>query len=334
MAADRATAYHYYHWDWGEAIAMEGMWLAASLTATPRYREYVERMVRGWIAHSPDPWYPDHIGPGTVLLEMWHREGDAALLTYAERLGRHLAELPRGRLGASFHRPDLPDRARLVWVDSMQTDAPFLCRLAHATGDGAWFDRATEHICGHIAALQDCKTGLFYHNYDEETGRRNGIHWARGNGWAILGLVRCLESLPPFHLGHSVIRESLRRLACTLVGAQDPETSLWHNVVDHPETSFETSASLMIACALMRAGRLALLKPVAGTAGARAWLTLWRRVDPDGTVQGVSARTPPRGDVASYEARPTGGNYPWGQGSYLLAAAAWLETARGHNGSR
>ena len=184
--ADRAMLYRYYHWDWGEAIAMEGLWLAAAITGVETYQRYIERMVHGWIAHSPDPWYPDHVGPGRVLVEMWRATQDASLLEYARALARHLSNLPRSRRGAFFNRPDLPDRAQSVWVDSMHTDGPFLCHLADVTGDAGWFSAAAEHVCGHVHTLQDPETHLFHHHYDDESGRCNGVFWARGNGWPLM----------------------------------------------------------------------------------------------------------------------------------------------------
>ncbi len=327
--ADKTMLYRYYHWDWGEAIAMEGLWLAGGITGKDACRRYVERMVRGWIAHSPHPWYPDHVGPGQVLVEMWRATHDASLLDYARALADHLSSLPRSRLGAFFNRPDLPDRAQMIWVDSMQTDGPFLCRLAAATGEAGWFDAAAERVCGHVQTLQDAKTHLFHHHYDEETGRRNGVFWARGNGWALLGLVQCLEILPRAHPKYPAILRSLEQLAPAVVAAQDRATSLWHTVLDRPETYVEGSASLMLSCGLMRAGRAGLLDETFADAGARAWDRLWQAVEADGTVRQVSSRTPPRGDPAAYQRRPVGGDFPWGQGPYLLAAAAWLETRGG-----
>jgi unsaturated rhamnogalacturonyl hydrolase len=176
-----------------------------------------------------------------------------------------------------------------------------------------------------VAALQDAGTGLFYHQYDEETGRRNGVLWARGNGWAMLGLVGCLESLPPSHPDYPVILQYFRRLAAAVIGTQDPHTSLWHTVITDAKTSHEGSASLMLSGGLMRAANAGLLEAPFGAAGARAWEQLWNAVDDDGTVRRVSARTPPRSDPGAYESRPMGDNHPWGQGAHLLASAAWLD---------
>lgn len=322
--ASKAMTYRYYGWDWGEAIALDGLWLAGQLTTIDRYRNFVERMVRGWMAHSPDPWYPDHVGPGRALLELWRDTGDLTFLAYAKSLGNHLAGLPRNQAGLRFHRPDLPDRARMAWVDSMQTDAPFLCLLGSVTNDDRWFDTAAEFILGHVDALWDRESFLFRHSYNDETSDCHGALWARGNGWAMLGLVYCLELLPPRHSRYPEIVRCLERFAHAVVESQDRGTGLWHAILDDPGTRAEASGSLMLSCGLMRAARNGVLPVEFRDAGFRAWRTLWDAVEPDGTVRHVSARAAPRSDARGYDVRPAGGSYPWGQGAYLLCAATHL----------
>jgi unsaturated rhamnogalacturonyl hydrolase len=281
-------------------------------------------MVRGWMAHSPDPWYPDHVGPGRVLLELWRATGDRSFLAYAKGLGNHLAGLPHNQQGLRFHRPDLPDRARSGWVDSMQTDAPFLCLLGSATGEERWFNLGAEFILGHVDALWDRDSWLFRHSYNDETKRVSGALWGRGNGWAMLGLVYCLESLPASHPRYPTILRCAERFARAVVEVQDGGTGLWHTILDDPGTRCEASGSLMLSCGLMRGSRSGTLPPVYGDAGAKAWRTLRDAVEPDGTVRDVSARSAPRNDAQGYDARPPGGHYPWGQGAYLLCAATYL----------
>src|SRR5262245_50776998 len=186
QVAKKAMLYRYYHWDWGEAIAMEGLWLAYQITGKEEFGNFVRKMVQSWVSYTRDPWYPDHVGPGYMLLVLWEESGDLSVLSYAKLLGDHLIHLPRSSFGAYFHRPDLPDRAKMVWVDSIQTDAPFLCALARATGERRWQDYAVDHIMGHVQALQDPRTGLFHHNYNDAIGQKNGCFWGRGNGWAAL----------------------------------------------------------------------------------------------------------------------------------------------------
>jgi unsaturated rhamnogalacturonyl hydrolase len=324
--ADRSMRYRFYHWDWGEAINIEGLLGAYRVTKDTRFARFVTRMVDGWLLHSPDPWYPDHVAPGRVLIELWRDSADWRLLSYAKRMGDFLVNLPRTSSGGFLHRPDLPDLAGFMAVDSMQTDAPFLCSLAHATGLSRWYDAAAEHIGGHISVLQDEKTGLFGHAYDSSGYRGSPVAWGRGNGWAILGLVDTLDLLPNDHAAYAGIQESLRRLAESLSALQDRESGLWHTVLDDPETYVETSASLMIVGALMLAVARRILPDAYESCAKLGWQACWNRIDSDGVVKGVSARTPPRRETARYNAIPTGGAYPWGQGAYLIAAVRYAES--------
>ena len=326
--AIKSMTYRFYHWDWGESINIEGLWRTYEVTAERRFAEFVQRMIDGWISHSPDPWYPDHVGPGSVLVSLWQETGDWRLLAYAKRLADFLANLPRNSFGGYFHRPDLPDRSKMIWVDSMQTDAPFLCHLGLATGETRWFDAGADHIIGHVKALQDPDSGLFNHAYDDGCKRTNGTFWGRGNGWAFLGLVYTLKSLPKESPGYSVILRSLESLAESLKSWQDAKTHLWHTVINHFDTYLEASASLMIAEGFLQAVQHGLIPKTYGSVGASAWEALWDQVNRDGVVQNVSARCPAANNAEAYNHRPVGGHWPWGQGAYQLAATSYWECAR------
>jgi unsaturated rhamnogalacturonyl hydrolase len=326
--AARAMAYRYYHWDWGEAVAMEGLLRLYRLNRDPKIGAFLQRMIHGWMQHSSDPWYPDHVGPGRVLLDMWRTNGDEHLLAYAVRLGEFLTALPRSSLGAYYHRCDLPDLAAFVAVDCIQTDGPFLAALAEATGDARWHDAAVDHLLGHVAVLQDEKSGLFAHAWDVSGTRSGPLHWGRGNGWAILGLVDTLDLLPSGHRSRGRILESLTQLAGTLAKLQDRSSGLWHTVLDQPGTGLEISASLMFTAAFLLAVARGMLPSSFGEIAKSAWAGCGSRVSPEGIVQGVSARTPPRRDPMAYDAIPTGGAWPWGQGPYLIAASRYLESLR------
>ena len=323
--AARSLAYRYYHWDWGEAIAMEGLWRAFHATGKERFAVFVQEKVDGWLRHSPDPWYPDHVGPGAILVDLWRHTGDSRYLAYAKLLAAHLSSLPRSKTGGYFNRPDLPEKATMIWVDSMQTDAPFLCRLAQARGDLRHLDAAADRITGHLTALQDQNTGLFYHNYDDTQGHTNGALWARGNGWAILGLVDTLAMMPQEHVRYGALHDSLNRIAAILADLCDRDTGLWHTVLDNGDTYVESSASIMFARAFMKGSRLGLLPANFAALGETAWLSLCAEVEEDGVVRNVSNRTPPRSDPLDYNAIPLGGPFPWGQGPYLLAAGEYLD---------
>src|SRR5690606_41298336 len=82
----------------------------------------------------------------------------------------------------AVHRPDLAGLGRLIWVDSMHPDGPGLAALRRPAAD---------LIEESAAVLQDA-SGLFHHGYDVHARRPNGVHWGRGQGWALWGLVGTL----------------------------------------------------------------------------------------------------------------------------------------------
>ena len=78
-----------------------------------------------------------------------------------------------------------------------------------------------------------------------------------GNGWAIMGAAEALTALEQF----PKLRNSPRYMellqnfqfhAGNLSLLQNKQDGKWHNVLDHPETFTETSATAMILAAMLR----------------------------------------------------------------------------------
>src|SRR5207247_6170163 len=122
------------------------------------------------------------------------------------------------------------------WVDSMQTDAPFLCALAGATGEARYHDQAADHLAGQVASLQDARTALFHHGYSDETGRTNGVAWGRGNGWAALALAGTLARLPRAHPRWRGLAEAFQSQVDALLRCQHA-SGAWPTVIDRPQAS-------------------------------------------------------------------------------------------------
>ena len=77
-----------------------------------------------------------------------------------------------------------------------------------------------------------------------------------------------------------------------LLSVQDPESGLWHTLLDQPDSYLETSASAAIAYGLLKGSRLGLLDEDCRAAGEKALQGVIAQVAEDGTVQGVSYGTP------------------------------------------
>jgi unsaturated rhamnogalacturonyl hydrolase len=313
--AEATTRSRYKIWGFGESIAMEGL-----IAAGGRFREYARSTIESW-ARSAGPLRDEplaHVTPGLPLLLLHEEQPDPVLCGRILELESVLAGAQRGHAGARIHRPDLAGWEHEVWVDCMHLDGPFLALLGHQTNDPARLELAAELLLSNARVLQDEASGLFSHGFDDATGKPNRVHWGRGQGWALLGLVDTLHLLPEGSAGYAEICERLSALVAGL-DRWEQEPGRWSTVVDRPETYRESSVSAFAALGVQRAMRWGLLDQDHAGMVQRAWDATLVQVAPTGELTGVSDATPVGADAAHYDARPLG-SYPWGQGPALLAA--------------
>ncbi len=314
--ARRTMTWNFRVWGFGEAIALRGLLRFAEATNDAAAEAFVYGLLRAWIGRGVARTPEDHVGPGRELLAFWERTGDRQFLDAAHSLATLHASFPRHDSGARWHRADQPGWRRQIWVDCMDMDAPFLVRLARTTGQDRYYDQAATEILGYARLLQDESSGLFLHGHELECGR-NGERWARGNGWALMGLVDTLTELPPEHASHVELRQRLSALCDCLARCQRPD-GLWHTVLDDEGTYAESTLAAMAAYALPNAFRNGLVEPAAyEPIEHRARSALPPLIDETGALQRVSDATPV-GQRTMYASRPFG-VFPWGQGPLLLA---------------
>lgn len=314
--AEQTQHYPFKVWGFGEGIALEALWEASHVLGDSRCAEFVSGIFARWLAREPRLTEADHSAPGELLLTVYEATRDDRLLALARDLAAHMQGLPvEPGSGARLHRPQHPDYHDYLYVDCMEVDAPFLCKLAAVTGEPALYDDAARQILGYCALLFDQDAGLFNHQVDRATGRVNGAFWGRGNGWALLGLLKTLRLLPVDHPAYAPILTHYQRLAGALAAHQASDGT-WPTVIDRPATYAEASLPAMFGWGLAQGIRHGLLSPEVAPVVRRAWAAVAARLD-DGLLPGVSVATPP-GDAAHYDRIITGAGYPWGQGPALL----------------
>ncbi|MGH6614409.1 glycoside hydrolase family 88 protein [Sphingomonas sp.] len=316
-AAVTTMRWNFRLWGFGEAIALRGLLASAPVLNDETLNGFVYGLMRGWVGRGVARSNEDHVAPGRELLAVWERERDPVLLDAARSLAALNASFPKGATGARCHRPDTPGWRHQIWVDCMDIDGPFLVRLAAATGEDRYFDQAAEELLGYARALQDEGGGLFRHGHEKYAGR-NGAHWARGNGWALMGLADSLEILPPEHPAAAELRQRLASLVAALAARQD-EGGLWHTVLTDDATYLETTLAAMVACTLPVAIGHGLVDPRFAAMAGAARAAMLAHVDADGALALVSDATPV-GEHRGYATRPFG-IFPWGQGPLLLTLA-------------
>ena len=313
-AADLLLDYPFRVWHYGESVGLEGLLCAARLTARPELEGWVHGLVRGWAARRRPFAEIDNTLPGKVLCELAERHGDELLLEAAldaaEHLGTrrrlHGVALPFER--APLREPfggaplDAAGRALLadpgpgIFVDPLHFDPPFLVHLGALTGSPDLVDAGAAQAVALVELLQD-DSGAFWHFFLERTGRRYGLGWGRGQGWALLGLVDVLERLPGAHPGREPLVSALIRLADALCATQRDDGS-WFAVISDPGSGPESSTAAFAAAGLARAVAQGWLTPGYLDAARLAWSSTAAGVAATGRSKGsppTSGLAPRRG---------------------------------------
>lgn len=137
--------------------------------------------------------------------------------------------------------------AEQIWVDSVYMAPPFLAVMGE-------LDEAVKQIEGCFDYLQDEETGLLFHIYDPGTGKVvRKKRWATGNGWALLGIARVIETAK--EKGRNDIVESLAKRGVALLNCmlkyQLPD-GRFRDIMDEKESFAEGTAAMMMAAAIYR----------------------------------------------------------------------------------
>jgi rhamnogalacturonyl hydrolase YesR len=287
--AQRTLSYSYRIWGFGEGLALVGVLRAAEHLNRPQWIEAVADLIAPTLPREPSTL--DHLISVEALVELGRLRPDLPVQGAIDRFRTAVSRATRPVPGAPpVHRPDLALLASTIWVDCLHTDGPGLPAEAAAP--------LVEEVS---AVLQD-DTGLFNHGYDVTTGRANGVHWGRGQGWALLGL-RAVRADP-------AAARRLKRLADALISHE--HNGSWRTIVDDPGAPTEYSLSAMVAAADSTLPD----DPQWIDVRRRALATAVAALDARGGLP-VSPPTP-IGQARDYLHRETG-IFPWGQGPLLLA---------------
>jgi unsaturated rhamnogalacturonyl hydrolase len=168
--------------------------------------------------------------------------------------------------------------------DSIFMTIPLLAKAGKLTGDPKYFDMAARHF-KFMQKLVLRPDGLYRHSPLTDAA------WGRGNAFPALGLALALSDFPTDHPAYDEMVSAFVQHMDKLVALQN-EDGLWLQVVDHPGSYAEFSATAMIATAMLRGIRNGWLdarmsQPVV----ERAWHAVLSRVGTGGVLTDVCEST-------------------------------------------
>jgi unsaturated rhamnogalacturonyl hydrolase len=246
--AARTMKLSFRKWRFGESIALRGLISASRVTGDPEPLAYSLALLWSYLAGGVVKSPVEHVAPATELLLAYTLTGEEAFLEAPRRRADLHASFPFNAFGARFHRSDLSGWVRQIWVDCMDIDPPFLAHPGAITGEDRYFAQSAQEVIAYARSLQGAETRLFYHGF-EESCARNGQLWARGNGWALMGMVETLKFLPKLYPQHEEFQQGLHTHCEGLAKYQDRE-GLWHTLLVQPKTYLKSTLATMAAYAL------------------------------------------------------------------------------------
>ena len=299
--------------NWQIEELMWGVAKAYEITGDIRYLNYIRSHLD---SHVSSGGYLDieinDITPGILLIWLYEATGDEKYLNAALQVAEYLLnEYPRTSEGGFVNDPSYDDQ---LYIGMLAGLGRFLGLLGYVTGDRRFFDEGALQIIVHANHLQDGATGLFYHAWDEDGSAEwavlpnhcSPIFWARGNGWAIRGIVDFLEFLPDDHPDREQIIEIYRRQVSGLINYQDDVSGLWFTVIDsssNGQNYLEASGSLLFAYGIQKGINLEILddqyQEKVNRANEGLYLKIYEKDDDEIFVTGISGGTEP-GDFENY----------------------------------
>ena len=260
-------------------------------------------MIGGEVAVS------DPASNGEVCLRAYEKTGDVFFKNGADKMLDYLlGKAPRTDDGiichntVSFVQGYSPYQ---LWIDGLYMVPPFLTVMGE-------LDEAMKQVRGYISHLYDESAGLFYHIVDVKKNEFiRKLHWATGNGWAVMGLCRIFEEA--LARGREDICKEiipvLKRTLEAMLNYQNGDGRL-RDVMDDPDSFADGASSMMMAAAIYR-GNLKGYLDFGLDEAEKAYETVTSKIDEFGLIHEVSGCPDFVSEGTSAEA----------QAAYIMASA-------------
>jgi unsaturated rhamnogalacturonyl hydrolase len=322
-------------WGYTQGLTLYAMEQVYRRTHDARYLRYIQAWADAHVnsegrIDSPVNTLDDML-PGLLMLSLYRDTGEPRYKIAAQTIRRRFDTYPRTQDGGFWH--GVTKYQHQLWLDGMYMSIPFLVQYGEAFGDQRYaYREAARQLLIYAGHLNDPRTGLFYHAYDEsgaqswaEPGsRHSSFFWARSIGWYGMALVEVLETMPKGDPARPSLVALVRQLVCAFQRFQDARTGLWYNVVDkseQPGNWLETSASAMYIYIVAKAVERGYVSPKYFDVACKGYrgILMQLSAEPDGdvSVANICAGTVV-GALPYYLSRPRNANDIHGVGPFLL----------------
>ena len=253
--------------------------------------------------------------------ELWQIDKAAGL---ADTDPEQVKKIARAR-GVMEYEMSTPQNDYWWWADGLYMVMPVMVRLGNITANAQYGEKLFEYWTYAKNLMYDKEAHLFYRDgkyiypkHKTAAGKKD--FWARGDGWVLAALARCMDELPADYAHMDEFRQTYLEMAAAVAACQQPEGYWTRSMLDPDQAPGpETSGTAFFTYGLLWGIRKGLLPrkeylPVC----MKAWNYLTQTaLQPDGSlgyVQPIGERAIP-GQTVDQKSTAS-----FGVGAFLLAA--------------
>lgn len=215
-----------------------------------------------------------------------------------------------------------------LWIDDLYMSVPALAQIGVLKDDNDCFRDAIQQLLLFSERMFCPEAGLFMHGRVSGMKHHPKYFWGRANGWALLAMVELLKVLPEDFRDRDQISEFFTLHVQGLARLQSG-SGFWHQLLDRPNSYYETSATAIISYSFAWAINNGYLHAEEyGPAVLLAWNALNSTIHNNGQVDGTCVGTGMGFDPAFYLHRPVSVYAAHGYGPVIMAFSELIRFIR------
>ncbi|MBQ9765356.1 MAG: glycoside hydrolase family 88 protein [Lachnospiraceae bacterium] len=308
-------------WDWPCGVAYYGLSEAYRATKNQEYLDFLVKWTDEYIEMGLPSWNVNACAMGHAMITLYEATGDQKYWDLVMSKVDYLRNKAL-RFGDSVlqhtvsSKNDFPEQA---WADTLFMAAFFLLRVGAKLQDQDIINDALNQYYWHIKFLQDEKTSLWYHGYNNiHKDHMSGFYWGRANAWAAYTMSQVKKQLHDWYLYPPCMDiECALRDQLASIKLLQTENGLWRTILNDEEAYEEVSASAGIAAAMIDNKN-----PLHAKYVQKALEGILDNISEDGRVLNVSGGTAVMRDREGYCNVPKDWIQGWGQGLALAFLTA------------
>jgi unsaturated rhamnogalacturonyl hydrolase len=165
-----------------------------------------------------------------------------------------------------------------------------------------------------------------YHNqyYYGHLKLTNNIKWLRGSGWAAIGIVNILASMPKDHPGYNKVLSVFQKIVIG-ISAYQTKSGLWRHLINRTDCFEETSGSTYIVYAVAKGVNEGYLAPEYGDVAIAGWQGILSMQDANGKIRNVTSQVSGSTSPSYYYNNPINESDNHLYGALFLAGAEMIK---------